>query len=271
MPELPEVETIRQYLETEMVGLSITAVSHLDGRMIKLGDDDADGLSRKLLHRQLIAVERRGKYLLFGWRPRGYLIIHLGMTGRLTVHARLDSWRAHTHMVLDFGERQLRLSDPRRFGRIGWLQRRTWLDHRLGLEPLSQRFTGHTLWRCLQGRSQAIKSLLLNQSVIAGLGNIYADEALYLSRLHPLRRAGDLDLATAARLARSVRKVLRQSLDHRGTSFSDYVDALGQEGGNQDHLFVYGRQGQPCLRCQTAIVTVVLQGRTSHFCPTCQT
>lgn len=270
MPELPEVETIRQYLDDQLVGLTVATVVHLDPRMIKLGECDAPTIAGWLIGQRLAAVKRRGKYLLFGWRDGGWLIIHLGMSGRLTVNSETDPTRPHTHMVLDFGSSQLRLCDPRRFGRVGWVDQWTDLDHRLGVEPLSGRFTARYLYRQLQGKSAPIKALLLSQSVVAGLGNIYVDEALYASRVHPAQPGKSLDSAMALTVVRNVRRVLRQSLLHRGTSFSDYVDALGERGQNQDYLAVYGRRGDPCRRCRTPIETIVIQGRTSHFCPKCQ-
>jgi formamidopyrimidine-DNA glycosylase len=270
MPELPEVETIRQYLSSEMVGRRVQKVSHVDPRMIKLGEADVPTLIRRLEARELRSVDRRGKFLLLGWDKPGYLVVHLGMSGRLTLQSAQDPIRRHTHLVLAFDDRELRLCDPRRFGRIGWVDQRSVLDAHLGVEPLSARFTSRYLAERLKGRSAPIKTLLLDQRVVAGLGNIYVDEALFLSGIHPTSAGQSLDEAACQRLCRSIRSVLRQSLKHRGTSFSDYVDALGQPGHNQSYLQVYGRGGQPCPRCRHAIATVVLQGRTSHYCPQCQ-
>jgi len=270
MPELPEVETIRAYLADQVVGKPVLSVPHLDGRMIKLGECDVDGLTTNLVGRQLSAVDRRGKYLLFCWPPHGYLVVHLGMSGRLTVQPSSDEFLPHTHMVIRFNDLDLRLRDPRRFGRVGWLKERGWLDAHLGIEPLSREFTGQYLAHKLEGRSAPIKALLLNQAIVAGLGNIYVDEALYLSRIHPAQPAKHVDATRAAELARNIRRVLRQSLKNRGTSFSDYVDALGEPGRNQDYLKVYGRRGQSCLRCGNTIETMVIGGRTSHFCSRCQ-
>ena len=270
MPELPEVETIRSYLASRMTGCYVSDVLHLDPRMIKLGEHDATGIREQIVGSRLSGVHRRGKYLLLLFEPHGLLVIHLGMSGRLTVNPGEDLWRPHTHLVLRFGDTDLRLSDPRRFGRIGWVSNRAAIDRRLGVEPLGTRFTGAHLWGLIRQRAAPIKSLLLNQSVVAGLGNIYADEALFLSRIHPACPGKKLDQASSVRLVRNIRRVLRQSIAHRGTSFSDYVDALGKPGRNQNHLNVYGRAGQACGRCRTPIATMVIQGRTSHFCPRCQ-
>ncbi len=270
MPELPEVETIRQYLAEQMVGRQVSSVPHIDPRMIKLGGYSGDGLTTRLVGDHLAGVDRRGKYLIFRWQRPGYLIVHLGMSGRLTVESATETRASHTHVIIRFDGWDLRLRDPRRFGRVGWLDDLDRLESRLGLEPLSSGFTAKHLGQKLQGRSAPIKSLLLNQAIVAGLGNIYVDEALHLSGIHPAQSADAIDPQSVTRLVRNIRRVLRQSLKNRGTSFSDYVDALGQPGRNQGHLQVYGRRGLACFRCGSTIATVVIQGRTSHFCVRCQ-
>ncbi len=270
MPELPEVETIRRHLETRMLGRRVTDVPHLDARMVKLGETDGPTLKHRLTGQSLIAMDRRGKYLLLGWQEGGWLVIHLGMSGRLTMQAPDEVLRPHTHLVVAFGDMDLRLSDPRRFGRIGWLDHRASLDRRLGQEPLDRRFTGAYLYGRLVARRAPIKALLLDQAVVAGLGNIYADEALFLSQIHPRTAAETLSRDDMGRLVRNIRRVLRNGIQHRGTTFSDYVDALGRQGEHQAHLNVYGRAGKPCPRCGAPVATEVVQGRTSHFCPQCQ-
>ncbi len=270
MPELPEVETIRRHLEAGVLGRRVTEVRHLDPRMVKLGEMDASALQGRLSGQRLVRTDRRGKYLLLGWQEGGWLVIHLGMSGRLTLNRPGEVLRPHTHLEVAFGDVDLRLCDPRRFGRVGWLDERASLDHRLGQEPMDRRFTGAYLYSRLSDRRAPIKALLLDQAVVAGLGNIYADEALFLSRIHPRTAAGTLKREDMVRLVRSIRRVLRNGIQHRGTSFSDYVDGLGRPGENQAYLNVYGQAGKPCRRCGAMVASEVVQGRTSHFCPRCQ-
>ena len=267
MPELPEVETIRRHLEAVLPGRRIDAVIHLDERMVKRSLLDAAAIRSRLTGARVTRVTRRGKFLGLYLSSGGILLLHLGMSGRLVIELESAFVKPHTHFIMRMGGDDLRLTDPRRFGRIAWVPS---LDLDLGIDPLSRRFTPAALAQLLEGRSIAVKSALLNQSLIAGLGNIYADEALFWSGIHPLRPAGTLGADEVDRLCRAIRKVLRRSLRNRGTSFSDYVDALGHPGENQHHLDVYGREGQPCRRCRSLIVRLVVGGRSSHYCPQCQ-
>lgn len=268
MPELPEVETIRRYLATALPGRPIDEVLHLDSRMVKRSPLDGPAIQRLLAGETFLEIEREGKFLLLRVSSGDALLLHLGMSGRLVVESREAQRAPHTHLVVRLGDQDLRLVDPRRFGRIAWVAKGDGLS--LGIDPLSPKFTREQLKSRLQGRAVAVKSALLNQSLIAGLGNIYADEALFYSRIHPARPAGLLTDEELGRLVRSIRRVLRISLEHRGTSFSDYVDALGHPGENQQYLMVYGREGKPCPRCRSAIQRRVLGGRSSHYCPRCQ-
>ncbi len=272
MPELPEVETIRVYLQAILPGRQVTAVHHLDGRMVKMGSWDSAGIAAHLPGLMVQSMERRGKYLLLRFRGNVWLVVHLGMSGRLVMAETDQPWKNHTHMVLEFsGGQELRLVDPRRFGRLGWFEAENpdaFLF--LGPEPLGRSFTGRYLRSRLGNRTTAIKSLLLDQALVAGLGNIYADEALFKARIHPLTPGQDLSEDAVIRLTRAIRSVLREGIRHRGTSFSDYVDALGHPGENQEYLTVYGRAGRPCVRCKEPIRSIVIHQRTSHFCQHCQ-
>jgi len=270
MPELPEVETIRRYLAETLPGRMIESVVHIDGRMVKRSSLDALEIKARLCGQTFDTMTRRGKFLLLEMASGDALLVHLGMSGRLVVEPRDAAIRPHTHLIVASGDLHLRLSDPRRFGRIAWVADGDTMPVELGLEPLSSAFTGRSLGLAFQGRTVAVKTALLNQSLVAGLGNIYADEALFMSRIHPERRAGSLSHGELTRLVRSVRKVLQESISHRGTSFSDYVDALGHPGENQAYLRVYGRAGEPCRRCHHLVQRRVLGGRSSHFCPKCQ-
>ncbi len=270
MPELPEVETIRSYLGGLLPGKSIDAVVRIDPRMVKRSPADAEAIANLLIGREVIAVDRRGKFLFLRMDTGDALLLHLGMSGRLVAESREAPVPIHTHLILRFGDLEVRLNDPRRFGRVAWVPKGVQPDVQLGVEPLSRHFGTKTLQNAFHGRRVAVKTALLNQQLIAGLGNIYADEALFRASIHPERAAGSLTVEEMRRLARAVKHVLRQSLEHRGTSFSDYVDALGHPGENQAYLHVYGREGKPCRRCRQRIQRVVVGGRSSHFCPRCQ-
>ena len=272
MPELPEVETIRAYLQAFLPGRQVMAVRHLDPRMVKMGSWDSTMIGAYLPGLVVQSMERRGKYLLIRFPEQAWLAVHLGMSGRLVIANRDQAWKNHTHMVLEIaGGEEMRLIDPRRFGRLGMFKAERPEDFlQLGPEPLGHHFTSSYLSYRLQKRSTAIKSLLLDQALLAGLGNIYVDEALFKARIHPLTPGQDLPVDAVARLVRAIRLVLREGIRHRGTSFSDYVDALGHPGENQDYLSVYGRFGQPCVRCGNPIQRIVIHQRTSHFCQRCQ-
>ena len=270
MPELPEVETIRRYLSDVLPGQTIRAVRHLDARMVKHSARPATWMASALAGERFTAIDRQGKFLLLRLKAPASLVIHLGMSGRLVMEHQDAPWRPHTHLVLETGVGELRLSDPRRFGRIAWVEARGDGLPGLGMEPLSTVFSAQRLQHALSGRKVALKTALLNQSIVAGLGNIYADEALFRAGLHPQQPAGTLSDTEARRLVRAVREVLATSIEHRGTSFSDYVDALGHPGDNQGYLAVYGREGKPCPKCRRMIERKVLQGRSSHYCPRCQ-
>ncbi|CAB1128636.1 Formamidopyrimidine-DNA glycosylase [Candidatus Hydrogenisulfobacillus filiaventi] len=277
MPELPEVETIRAYLDPALRGRRIRAVLHLDPRMLKpVGGwgTSVPALRRVLTGACIRAVERRGKFLTLPLEVGGRLVLHLGMSGRLVLTGPGTAPLPHTHLVLEVaGAGELHLTDPRRFGRIGWLPAQApEIGAVLGLgpEPLGDGWDAGVLARRLAGRRAPLKALLLDQRVVAGLGNIYSDEALFEARLAPDRPGGDLTPDEVGRLARAVVTVLQRSLAHGGTSFSDYVDALGHPGRNQEYLQVYGRAGKPCPACGSLVASRSVGGRTAHFCPACQ-
>ncbi|AUW93290.1 MAG: bifunctional DNA-formamidopyrimidine glycosylase/DNA-(apurinic or apyrimidinic site) lyase [Sulfobacillus thermotolerans] len=270
MPELPEVETIRFYLTETVLGQRVNTVKHLDQRMVKTGSASAEEITRRLPGRMVKSIKRRGKFLFLEWDTQDHLLVHLGMSGRLIWIPESAPWVTHTHMVLGFRDFDLRLSDPRRFGRIGWLPAGEEPGAQLGVEPLGRRLTRQFLAQKLKGRSAPIKALLLDQRIIAGLGNIYVDESLFQARIRPDRPGSSLTPAEITRMIRAIRAVLKQAIMHRGTTFSDYVDALGHPGENQAYLWVYGRSGQECRRCGHLLAQQVIAGRTSHFCGHCQ-
>jgi len=264
MPELPEVESVARSLERRLVGRAIRAVAPLDPKYAPL---EAAGLAGRTVR----AVRRRGKYLFLDLGEPPELMVHLRMTGRLVVGARL---RPHPHdrirIRLDRGELVYR--DPRKLGECRRLAFEA-VDRRLGPEPLEPGFTPALLSRLL-GRSRApLKAFLLDQGKVAGIGNIYAAEILHRARLDPRRRADSTTPAERRRLHAAVRAVLSAAVAALGTSLSDfgeYRDAEGTRGGFQNALAVYGRAGLPCPACGTAIERIAQNGRSTCFCPRCQ-
>jgi formamidopyrimidine-DNA glycosylase len=274
MPELPEVETIRRSLLARVNDRAITSVTFGNFPGVISGADPAT-FAALLAGRRITGVRRRGKYLLVDLDDDSGFIVHLRMTGNLAVVPAYEPPLRfeQVSIVLDNGN-SIRFTDQRKFGRIAYrpaTQNRP-LEGKLGPEPLESRFTATYLSQRLQGRTAPIKALILDQRLIAGIGNIYADEALYRSRIHPALPGGAVSPAQVRSLVRSIKAVLRGAIEHRGTTFSSYRDADGAAGANQFRLNVYGRgrRGEPCLRCGTSLATITVGGRTSHFCPKCQ-
>lgn len=270
MPELPEVETVARGLDAVLPGRTIVGVEVGWHRTVAF--PSPEDLRRRIAGRRVVSVGRRGKYVVLTL-DEGYLLVHLKMSGRLMVvpsEAPPDPY-AHTVFALDDG-RWLRFRDVRKFGRVYLVDDLLQVTGRLGPEPLAQDFTLDVFRRLLERRTGRLKSLLLNQEFLAGLGNIYADEALFAAGLHPLRRANTLTAGDQARLYDAIRDVLGRAVAGRGTTLADsgYVDAEGEAGGYQSEIAVYGRTGEPCLVCQTAISRLVVGGRSTHFCPSCQ-
>jgi formamidopyrimidine-DNA glycosylase len=270
MPELPEVETVARGLHQVMEGRTFTGVTIHWPRTI--ARPAVDEFSWRIIGRRVLAVGRRGKYVRFTL-DRGYLLIHLKMSGRLLVAAADDVPDEHVHTIfgLDHGQ-QLWFRDVRKFGRVYLVDRPEEVIGALGPEPLEDTFTLADFRDRLSRRSGRLKSLLLNQEFLAGLGNIYADEALFAAGLHPLRTADTLSPDEEERLYRAIRRVLRDAIAGRGTTLDDggYRDASGEPGLYQERIFVYGRGGEPCRCCQSTIERIVVGGRSSHFCPSCQ-
>lgn len=268
MPELPEVETIRRALEPHLYGRHITAVAIREPRLRwPVPADLADLIGGK----KILTLERRGKYLLLK-TDRGTLIVHLGMSGSLRL---TPSWEAgrHDHVVLCLdGASYLIFHDPRRFGTLLWSetpQRHPLLRH-LGVDPFDPRFGGEFLHRAARGCRRVVKSFLMDQRIVAGVGNIYANESLFAAAIHPARTAGRISRARYEILARSLRRILADAIDQGGTTLRDFTDAKGRPGYFQLALKVYGRENQPCSRCDTPIRRSIQGQRATFHCPRCQ-
>lgn len=270
MPELPEVETVRRSLAPHVSGGRISAVCVERPEVLSPPGVD---LRRRLVGQTITSLHRRGKRLIFTLAGGQQFVIHLGMTGRLTLHGREEESRKHTHLTLTIraregAEREVRFCDPRRFGGLRWLARGEQADAGLGPEPLGLR-TRELAARLAHSR-RPIKNALLDQKLLAGLGNIYADESLFLAGIHPLRLAVSLTAAEMDRLRASIQQTLRLAIRHRGSTLRDYVDAGGGKGAFQNLHNVYGRAGEPCRKCGGTIERRVLAGRSACFCPRCQ-
>ena len=265
MPELPEVETVVRTLRPALLGKTIRAVELLRNDILfPVGTD----LPALLGGRTVVSIDRRGKKILIRVDSGQCLCVHLGMTGRLTIEPGDAPVRKHTHLRLDLGSAELRFCDPRRFGGIWWLGCDDSPANGLGPEPLTLRPA--QLARTLARTRRAIKTALLDQSLIAGLGNIYADESLFLAGIHPLTPANRLTPEQIRGLSRAIKLTLRRAIRHGGSTLRDYVDVNGQSGRYQNRHRAYARTGLPCSRCRTPIERIVLSGRSTHFCPTCQ-
>lgn len=267
MPELPEVETIVRGLAGAVAGRRIAEVRV---EMPSVVQCDLPGDFATLLRGQRITgVARRAKFIVMGLASGNALTVHLRMTGRLVVEAQ-PAEDPYARVRLRFeGGGWLRFSDVRRFGRMRLAADGAWAEG-LGAEPLDPAFTPQSLARLLRGRRTPIKTLLLDQRVIAGIGNIYACEALFEAGIHPKRRAGSLSKQRLERLHSALVRVLESAIHWRGTSVDDYVDAEGLQGGFQNNLAVYGREGLSCLRCHAPVKRVTLAQRGTFYCPRCQ-
>ena len=273
MPELPEVETVKRTLHELVVGKQIEQVTVHLPRIIQ-HPADTDQFAAELAGQTIHAVTRRAKFLRFVLDDC-VLISHLRMEGRYGLFVAEELLDKHTHVVFRFRDgSELRYKDVRQFGTmhvfpLGHEFERAPLSE-LGVEPLGEEFTLSLLVRLLGKRTAPIKPLLLNQRYVVGLGNIYVDEALHLSRIHPERAAHSLKTAEWKRLHEAIRVTLQSAVDAGGSSVKSYVNGQGEMGMFQQQLKAYGRTGEPCERCTTVIVKTVLGGRGTHFCPKCQ-
>jgi formamidopyrimidine-DNA glycosylase len=257
VPELPEVETVVRTVAPHLAGRRIVS-AEFTSRFVTPGNRAA--LAARLAGRRIETVRRRGKFILVEL-DQGAFSIHLGMTGRLLVSGKRQE---HTHGVFTLDDGLLLYDDPRQFGKIEWNPRRV---ERLGPEPLEISLEE---FRARLRRKARIKPLLLNQTFLAGLGNIYADESLFAAGIHPLASAAKLSAPRAAKLHQAIREILTAAIEAGGSSISDYVDAEGRKGWFQVSHRVYGREGEPCVNCSTPIHRIVVAQRSSHFCPKCQ-
>lgn len=269
MPELPEVETTVRALRQPLVGRVICGVQtdwprHIDKLALPV-------LQQRLNGRSIEAITRRGKYLIFALSEEETLIIHLRMSGHLSVVSANMPLHKHDHTIFDLDNgQQLRFQDQRKFGKVYLVQNPDEVLGELGPEPLSAAFTVAVLRERLNGRKRALKPLLLDQTFVAGIGNIYADETLFYAGLHPQRTADSLTDAQIAALHGAMQRALRLGIEREGASIDSYTKPDGTRGDMQNAVNVFRRTGAPCYVCDTPIERIVLGGRSTHFCPHCQ-
>lgn len=272
MPELPEVETVRRTLQPTLIGRRIADVVRIAWPGT-IAEPSPEEFSQRLQGRAIQAIDRRAKYLIIRLDRDEALVVHLRMTGQLTLVDSQAEPDKHTHVVLrlDTSE-QIFFRDTRKFGRM-WLLDHAGLaalDRKLGPEPLDDTLTTEAFRALIRRRKGRLKQLLLDQAVIAGLGNIYVDEALWLAQLHPLATVGQISDAQIDALYAAIRDVLTSGIEKRGTTFANYRDALGAKGSNQNYLNVYDRKNQPCTRCGSLIERIIVVQRGTHICAHCQ-
>jgi formamidopyrimidine-DNA glycosylase len=272
VPELPEVETIRRDLEPLVTGRTITGVEVDPGTIQLLAKAPLEVLRANLVGRRIEGLGRRGKYLLFALDDGRTFIVHLRMTGRLVWREAGAPPEARERAVLHLdGGHDLRWSDLRKFGTWTVVEDLSaFLDKRLGPEPIDADFALASFRKTLAGRTAPVKAVLLDQRRMAGLGNIYVDEALFQARVRPDTPAGELAAPAVKRLHAAARSVLERGIANRGASFKDYVDGQGNPGTQHMYVQVFRRTGQPCYTCGTAIQRIIVGGRSTHFCPRCQ-
>lgn len=274
MPELPEVETVVRSLRPKLQGRTVEKVRILHEDVIH-HPADTKAFARRLQGRQVTELSRRGKYICVTLDDGQLLAAHLRMTGRLLCVPPERELLPHTHVVMDLsGGEELRYADVRRFGGF-WLLEKGEPDNvtgmsRLGPEPFSPDFSAEYLRARLGRRSCPVKNGILDQSVLAGLGNIYADETLFAAGVRPDRLCRSLTEAEWERIAAAIPPILESAIAHNGTTFSDFLDGEGREGENAGFLQAYGRYGKPCLRCGAVMERTRIGGRGTCFCPDCQ-
>lgn len=269
MPELPEVETTLRGISPHILKRKVTAITV---RQPRLRWPIPENLAALMQHQTLLNISRRGKYLLLQF-AQGSALIHLGMSGSLRIIKTIEPPMVHDHFDLVFGDIALRYCDPRRFGCLLWLEGEP-LEHsllaHLGPEPLTDDFTAEYLFQRTRKRSQPIKQLIMDSKVVVGVGNIYANESLFMAGIKPIRKAASLTRKNCADLVRDIKFVLQRSIDQGGTTLRDFVGGDGKPGYFQQKLLVYGRGGKACSTCEKPLKEIRMNDRTTVYCVNCQ-
>lgn len=269
MPELPEVETTRRGVEPHLVGQAPTKIQVRNGSLRWPVSPEVEDL----VDYKLLSVTRRAKYILFNFE-HGTLLVHLGMSGSLRIVSPNEPLKKHDHVVLEWtGNLSLRFNDPRRFGCVLWAGE-SWADHglikNLGPEPLEGEFNADYLFDKSRSRKTSIKQFVMDGNVVVGVGNIYANEALFMSGISPKRLAGNVSKAKMVLLVENIRFVLQRSIDQGGTTLRDFLKADGSPGYFKQQLNVYGRKGLPCVSCGHELKEIRQNNRSTVYCSKCQ-
>lgn len=269
MPELPEVETTLRGISPHIIGHKVTEIVI---RQPRLRWPIPSGLAALLQGKKLVSARRRGKYLLLNF-GHGHVLIHLGMSGSLRIVKTDEPPSFHDHFDLVFGKQVLRYCDPRRFGCLLWIEDEPEIHKLLvdlGPEPLTDLFDAEYLYERTRKRSQAIKQFIMDSKIVVGVGNIYANESLFMSGIKPIRKAGSLSRKNCEDLVRDIKFVLQRSIDQGGTTLRDFVGGDGKPGYFKQQLLVYGRGGEACVRCKKLLKEVRMNDRTTVYCVDCQ-
>ena len=277
MPELPEVEVTRIGIKPHIEGKTITGVKIIDGRLRKPVPRNLPAI---LKGQQVIAIDRRGKYILLEM-DAGHLIVHLGMTGTLRVLSSTESLKLHDRVIFEFGSLSLRFHDPRKFGIVLWHPKSEGpvefnsIFKKIGVEPFSTGFSGDSgselLFLCSRGRKVSVKQFLLAGQAVVGVGNIYCSESLFEAGIHPAKVAGNLSRKQCARLANAIRLTLEKAIHAGGSSLKDFVNSDGSPGHFMMQTKTYGREGKLCVICKSSVIMKIVQGqRSTYFCASCQ-
>jgi formamidopyrimidine-DNA glycosylase len=267
MPELPEVETIKNELSPHVTGRLIIGIAVGDEKLIQ--PCSTGEFCQQLLGQRITGLERRGKYLFFHLSRGKLLVVHLRMTGLLAINSKDNGRSTRAVLQFDNGD-ELAFIDRRRLGVMRLIESQSEITRKLGVEPLTADFTAETLAKELKGRQAPIKAILLDQKVVAGVGNMYADEALFAARIHPLKKAGELSSRQVKTLHRAIVAVLKKAIANKGASVDTYKRPGGEKGTAHDDFNVAHRRGKTCRVCGAAIERITIRGRGSYFCPKCQ-
>lgn len=270
MPELPEVETTLLGIKPHIL---LQTIMDMTLRRHQLRWPIPQDMPERLRGQTILSIARRGKYLLLT-TSNGTILIHLGMSGRLSIVPLTTEPGKHDHIDILFAQHLLRYTDPRRFGAFLWIETSTMLQHpllsKLGIEPLDPSFDGQYLWQRAQNRSLPIKSFIMDQHIVVGVGNIYVTEALFMTGIHPSIPAKVISLDQMEHLAQVIKKILQIAIQAGGTSLKDFLQIDGKPGYFKLQLQIYGRDGHPCPQCQTRLEKINIGQRTSTYCPVCQ-
>ena len=270
MPELPEVETVVRFIRPNIVGKTIQTVTPQNNYDKVLETHTPCQFNKLIAGDSIIAVKRRGKYIVFNL-DNGYLLIHLRMTGRLLLKLSKDDKPKHLTAIIHFKDKSsLYFKDYRKFGRLYYYETLDYINNKLGVEPLSKNFTENWLYIKLQKSKRQLKPLLLDQGFIAGLGNIYVDEALWFAKLHPQQIGSTVSRKKSNVLHGAIQRLLQTAINNQGTTIINFYFGEGKKSNFREQLQVFGRQDKNCLRCNSVIKKIRVAQRGTHICPRCQ-